>query len=262
MTAFVQQTDEQWFNTLIGRDRAPIFGLPDARTQRGTVGKDGEDALNDALMFWQFIRRIAAAEGKTITSSSKILDFGVSWARILRFFLRDTPAQNLYGVDVEDRFLEHARRDVPSVNYSLISPEPPLPFESNKFDIIYAFSVFSHLPQRIADGWVTEFARVLKPDGIACLTTRPRAHLRTKTELYAKAIGNPAEAEARYDRGEFVFYPLHGGGDLAESHYGEAIIPRAYVEKEWSRHLTVRGFYENYSPSYLQPCFVLKKRAT
>ncbi len=264
MTLAANSEDTEWFTQIAGSTGStaipPKFGLAPEDIQRGTVGKIGSEALYDAFMFWRFVREIAAKYDKPVGPDTNVLDFGVSWGRILRFFTRDTATPFLHGVDIEDRFLQYARRDLPSlVDLHRIEPLPPLPFSDASMDVIYAFSVFSHLPEHLANAWVADFARVLKPGGIACLTTRPRAHLRTPTSAYAAAIGDAVATEQRYDRGEFLFFPIDGGGAYDESTFGEAVIPAEYASEHWGGDLIVRGLMEKYSEKYLQPCFVLQK---
>lgn len=263
----MQLTDEQWFAQISGKATGtPRFPLPDADLQTSTVGRSGEPILRDAYMFWQFCQQQLRAEGNGIGHDTKVLDFGCAWGRIIRYWLRDIEPQNLYGFDVEERFLKLAREHVPGPTYTLSKAAPPLPApaEDNTFDLIYAFSVFSHLPEKLTNQWIAEFARILRPGGIACLTTRPRAHIdqsgnaSTKhAAAYARLFNSPAEALARYDAGEFIFVPEHGGGGLSAETYGEAVIPASYA-KNWSQ-LELVGFFEKYSATYLQPCFVLRK---
>lgn len=263
-------TDEEWFGQISGKtmpDGNPKFPLPDPKLQTSTVGASGEKILKDAFMFWKFCKQNIIIYGNGINDQTKVLDFGCAWSRILRFWLKDIPAANMTGYDVEERFLSIARKDVPGCDYQLIKPFSKLPAADGTFDLIYAFSVFSHLPPKLADDLILEFARVLKPGGIACLTTRPRAHIEVagskevKTahaDIYAKVIQNKREALSRYDEGEFIFYPLHGGGGLTAETYGEAIIPERYARDHW-KSLDLIAFRQNYSETYLQPCFVLRK---
>lgn len=264
-------TDEEWFARIAGSADTdhgrPLFPLPDSQIQVTTTGRSGTPILRDAFRFWLFCRERLIQDGNGLSRNTTVMDFGCAWGRIIRFWLRDISAENLYGFDIEDRFLSIAKRDLPGCNFALSRASPPLAAPDNSFDLIYAYSVFSHLPQGLTDSWVSEFARVLKPGGIACLTTRPRAHIEiagtdagksAHQATYAKVITERDAALSRYDAGEFIFYAAHGGGGLAAETYGEAIIPPAYAERNW-RELELIGFFENYSDSYLQPCFALRK---
>ncbi len=265
---FSNLSDDQWFDRVAGHGQPALFGLPEEGVQTSTTGRSGEPVLRDGFLFYQFAKKILIAHGQGLNESTTVMDFGCAWGRLIRYWMHKVPASNLYGFEVQQRFLDLARRDVPGPNYYVSNTRPPLPTDSGKFDLIYAYSVFSHLPEGLTNEWVAEFSRVLKPGGLALLTTRPRAHISAAgasagqtahSELYAKIIQDREDALAKYDAGKFVFYPAHGGGSLSEQDYGEAIIPKAYAENNWSKHLEVINLFENYSSVYMQPCFVLRK---
>jgi SAM-dependent methyltransferase len=256
MLQYEALSEEAWFLKLLGAGVEPLLSLPPEDLQKSTVGKSGASALRDAWMFWQFIRRMAESHGKPINADTRVLDFGVSWGRILRFFLRDIEARNLSGVDVTERFLKEAKASLPAeCDLRVSSPAPPLDYADNTFDVIYAFSVFSHLPESLTNDWVSEFKRILKPGGIACLTTRPKAHIQSD-DIKRLSDGNAALYERKYDAGDFVFLGGDGGRGLNQDIYGEAAIPPAYA-RHWPLELV--SFEEKYSETYLQPCFVLRK---
>ena len=48
--------------------------------------------------------------------------------------------------------------------------EMKLPYEDSSFDIIYLYSVFSHLLQRDIEAYLKEFIRLLRPKGSLFLT--------------------------------------------------------------------------------------------
>jgi 2-polyprenyl-3-methyl-5-hydroxy-6-metoxy-1,4-benzoquinol methylase len=50
----------------------------------------------------------------------------------------------------------------------------PSDYREGTFDMIYAYSVFSHLSEQCHLAWASEFARILKPGGTVCLTTQAR----------------------------------------------------------------------------------------
>jgi SAM-dependent methyltransferase len=268
---FASLTDDEWFQTVVGKNGPAVFGTPDEKIQIGTVGVAGEPILYNGFMFYKFCRDMLYIHGNGISDNTYVLDFGCAWGRLIRFWFHKLPPKNIYGLEVQERFLDLARRDVPGCQYHVSQTRPPIPMpvKDQKFDLIYAYSVFSHLPENLANEWIEEFADALKPGGIACLTTRPRAHIEISgtaaatgayAEQYAEIFKDKSSALAQYDSGNFVFYPQHGGGSLSEKDYGEAVIPLTYALKNWSKHLEVINLYENYSSIFLQPCFVLRKK--
>ncbi len=80
------------------------------------------------------------------------------------------PATHFFGADVDANAIEWCVRNLRNGAFVNSRPEPPLPFPSGHFDVVYCFSVFTHLDERMQDMWLIEIKRVLKPGGIVILT--------------------------------------------------------------------------------------------
>lgn len=272
-----QMTDEDWCD-LIDRsaERKPTGGIelpgfPSDEMQRQIVGSAGAQALIEARRFYSLIRRYASKLGlKFSPEVTSVLDFGVGWGRMIRYFLKDVVAENLHGVDVAPQMVEICKNTIPDGTFALIEPAPPVHFASNSFDIVYAYSVFSHLAEGIHMKWVEEIARILKPGGILVATTQPRKFIEMCQywrankpeslwhENLSKSFTDAEAAYRAYDRGQYL-YSATGGGSLDASFYGEALIPRAYVEREWTRHLAFRDFVD--SSDYLYQAVIVMQKA-
>ena len=103
--------------------------------------------------------------------TSRLLDFGVGWGRVARLFLNETRLENIYGIDVDPAFVEMTARMFRTTNFSVCQPFPPTP-RPGTFDLIVAYSVFSHLSEPGFNAWLDEFARLLRPGGHVAFTTR------------------------------------------------------------------------------------------
>jgi ubiquinone/menaquinone biosynthesis C-methylase UbiE len=57
--------------------------------------------------------------------------------------------------------IEWCARNLSGGEFVNSAPEPPLPFESGYFDVVYCFSVFTHLDERMQDMWIAEIKRIL-----------------------------------------------------------------------------------------------------
>lgn len=270
-----QLSDDQWLDAVLGHSLLPefqgkkIFGVPEDDLMISTVGRAGDVVFRSAFEFYSMLKRALVEHGNGIGNQTSILDFGCGWGRIIRFFRKDFDPRLTFGVDVQASVLSAAMRDVPDCVFSRIGTHPPFYFKDGQFDLIYAYSVFSHLPESMILQWVAEFARALKPGGILCVTTRPRAHIEAvhseahpdktaHTAMYAGIINDPDGALARYDAGEIVHYPA-GAGDLATSQWGETMVPAEYARTKLSKELEFIAFMEGYSRQYLQPAIVMRK---
>ena len=241
-------------------------GFPEETVQSHYVGSHGKVTLNEAFNFYTCIKDYCRALGKTITIESKVLDFGVGWGRILRFFLKDVPIENLYGVDVDHTIIKVCHDTGIPGNLHQINPEGPLPHSDNKFDLVYAYSVFSHLAEGVHIKCLEEIARVLKPGGMLIATTEGRGFINYCASLskddaesaWHKALSNafpePAKTLEEYDAGHFIYASTYETSDF----YGEAVIPKSYVENVWTKYFNFRDFVDD-PKQFSQALIVMQK---
>jgi SAM-dependent methyltransferase len=217
-------------------------GFPPDSLQTGTTGAAGRATLTEAYAF--YLDCVAGFDrcGCPISSASRLLDFGVGWGRISRFFLNEILPGNLVGVDVDEDLISTCRRLFAVGRFEVCSPQPPTGFAPGSFDFVVGYSVMSHLSESTCHNWMHEFHRLLRPGGIAALTTRGRwffdeciALKRVATEGYALGLAELfvdfEAAKRRFDSGRFVFASSDrvSGGPRHAAFYGEAFIPEAYA---------------------------------
>ena len=105
----------------------------------------------------------------------RLLDFGCGAGRLLRQIPDWAEAGEVFGSDVDRPMAEWAREHLcpPIADVEVNGFEPPLEFPDDHFDVVSAFSVFTHLGTNWAD-WLLEVRRVLKPDGLLVATILDR----------------------------------------------------------------------------------------
>lgn len=226
----------------------PLPAFPDATLQANTTGLSGEAAIRQAGAFHEDVASALAAAGACLQPDSQILDFGCGWGRIGRMFLRDTSARNIHGIDVDPEFVALCRTLFASDNFSVCEPFPPSKLGTAQYDLVIAYSVFSHLSEDAVRGWLKEFHRLLKPGGFVAFTTRHHsffdyldwAKTADGADPYTRALGqlfaNTETAKATLKRGDLVHATsrgVSGGGVRDETFYGETWIPEAWLEREF-----------------------------
>lgn len=230
--------------------------MPDEELQLQFTGNSGRKTLEEAFNFYSLIKNTAGKYGVGFGKECKILDYGCGWGRILRFFLKEVPERNLFGTDCDEEIIKICKATNLKCNLVINDIYPPVAFENETFDIIYSYSVFSHLSEDAHLKWIGEFSRILKPGGILIVTTRDRDFILacegfrkmpdTEIPFYAKGLSKTfVETQKNlelYDSGHFLYEPV-GGGDLREgSFYGETCIPEKYVYNNWNKFFTKLDF--------------------
>jgi hypothetical protein len=251
--------DQEWFELqfepeLAAQRGIAIPGFPGDHHQVSFTGMSGRQNLEQAFSFYKYARKAANLDE---VNNPHILDFGVGWGRIARFWLRDTRPENITASDTMDLAVSLLRELKAPYDVVKNPPFPPGDYK-HKYDLVYAFSVFSHLSEKYTIAWIDHLIEQLEPNGRLVLTTRGNDFIRdisyikgqTEEFIEAQIVGgageylrqlrrtfpDPAILRERYDAGEFQFFQLTDGR-LPDECTGETIIPRAFFEQRYGEHL-------------------------
>jgi SAM-dependent methyltransferase len=110
----------------------------------------------------------------------RVLEWGCGPGRILRPIAAALgPAVMLDGCDPNPACIAAARAYAPAASLALSAPAPPAPYPENTFDAVYGVSILTHLDAPYALAWIMDLRRILKPGGLAILTTHGARHARS-----------------------------------------------------------------------------------
>ncbi|OYW10568.1 MAG: hypothetical protein B7Z53_00660, partial [Rhodospirillales bacterium 12-71-4] len=224
----------------------PRFGAPVLRdgealplpAPEDRFGYPAEDAAYlrmgamDAAIIRQAIdRHLGPREGLAL------LDFGCSSGRVLRHFEAERRASgwHLHGVDIQARPIEWLRLHFPpDYTVSTGTVQPHLAYPDNSLDVIYGFSVFTHI-KYLWDMWLMELRRVLKPGGLLLQTLHTETawafYHQHRDEDWVRRAHSPRLAEAPAMPEDWFHH-----GDIAVS---QAFWKAETARRNWSRYLEV-----------------------
>lgn len=246
------ENDKSWFNAQLEPKKysgkfslqVPIQlpELPPDDVQLRFTGKKSRSNLEEAANFYTFIRRHCMDGWHP---NKRVLDFGGGWGRVARFFLRDSLPENISIADCLEDAIYWLGKTKNPCNIIHNDIKPPLFSHSAtskiKFDLIYAYSVFSHLSEEYFNLWMDHFRELLVENGRIVFTSRGLRYIKfmesfenlpqSNRPAVAEFLPSSEEVSEKYKSGEFQFYPHGGGGELTENFYGEAFIPPQYFEQ-------------------------------
>jgi SAM-dependent methyltransferase len=162
----------------VGVDRAPADGLPVPPPRLLFL------VTNECAPAWYFESGAAASSsllellgrnGVDLAVAAPILDFGCGCGRVIRRW-HDLGVE-LHGTDVNPRLVEWCRGSLPFARFAVNGLEPPLAYADETFGLVYAFSVFTHMPAELEAAWIAELRRVLRPGGHLVVSTHGAAYL-------------------------------------------------------------------------------------
>jgi len=189
----------------------------------------------DIPWFLEGGRRAAAAicdllarHNVAIGDIDAMLDFGCGCGRVVRRW-SDLPGRvSVHGTDLNPRLVEWCRGNLSFAHFETNGLEPPLPHRDESFGLVYALSVFTHLPGSLQLPWMEELRRVLEPGGLLALSTHG--------ERYALEL--EAHERSLFGRGQLVVRASQDAGSNACGAYH----PAAYVRSTLSAGFEVLEF--------------------
>jgi 2-polyprenyl-3-methyl-5-hydroxy-6-metoxy-1,4-benzoquinol methylase len=165
-------------------------------------------------------------------ASVDLLDFAAGYGRVSRWLA--PVLRSVTVADLEQDMLDFQRQVIGVEGYcSSTSPDAPVA-GGRTFDVVFAFSLFTHLPDASWLPWLGALSAALRPGGRLVFSTH-------SYELFA--LLNPAEYA---DRGnwyrEFVFWAGNEtGGRLDASGYGSNITSESYVRRRIAETAGING---------------------
>jgi SAM-dependent methyltransferase len=139
------------------------------------------------------MREAVERAGAPMHELGAILDFGCGCGRVLRNWA-ELDGTDVAGSDLSGAAVEWCRENLPFARFETNELVPPLAFADDSFDLAYALSVFTHLPETMQLDWMDELARVVRPDGFLLLSTHG--------ERYLERLND--DERDRFERGELV----------------------------------------------------------
>jgi SAM-dependent methyltransferase len=192
-------------------------------------------------------------------AGKRTLDFGCGVGRILRNFLPETEVAEFWGCDIDRPSIDWLQANLePPFHFFATEEEASLPQDDGTFDLIYAFSVYTHFTDNWA-GWMVEHHRVLADGGLLLLSflgegmsealtgeawDEDRTGMNPLLHGFPWELGGPIAfnsewwIRAHWGRAfEIVGLTPHGGGDPPHGH-GMALLrkkPVAITVEELTR---------------------------
>lgn len=189
--------------------------------------------------------RYAQRHGKPLESAERVLDFGCGTSRVLRYMVEYVDGPEFYGSEVFHESVDWGRDAFPEVNYVHQGSAPPLPLDDGFFDIIYAYSIFSHLSEDAHRAWLDELYRLLRPGGLLLLTIQGKVimdrcrdetdEVRISLQMHKQDYG---ELRRRFDEDGFAYYRPYAAdylasGGLDPDNFGLTFISTDYIARNW-----------------------------
>jgi SAM-dependent methyltransferase len=171
------------------------------------------------------IDEMLQADGADVRRMKSLLDFGCGCGRVIRHWRSISDHVALHGTDYNRALIGWCRRNLRFAQFAVNRLKPPLDYPDNAFDLVYAFSIFTHLPADLQEPWISELARVTAPGGYVFLTLHG--------DTFRQQLS--PEEQAAFDAGQLVVRHAQ----MAGSNMCSAFHPADYIRRVIGRDLRV-----------------------
>jgi SAM-dependent methyltransferase len=199
--------------------------------QRSWTGDSGLPLLRLTCNFVRsMVYHFNVITNRDLTNAA-VLDYGCGYGRILRLMSYFISEKRLYGVDPWDRSLEECRKCGLTENIFLSDYLPTgLPVGNIRFDLIYAFSVFTHTSKRATRTSLNVLRNYVSGNGLLAITIRPPEYWGTLKDINEE--GRTKTIDRHRSEG-FAFIPhdrLAIDGDIT---YGDTSMTLNWIRQNF-----------------------------
>lgn len=213
--------------------------------QHGYLGNDQEAYLAAGKKYSGKMVDILQTSGVSVKPGMRVLDFGCGDGMMVRNFREIAESGEAWGVDINGSQMVWCQRHLsPPFKFATTTSFPHLPFEEGYFDLIYSFSVFTHICD-LAEAWLLELRRILRRGGVLYLTVHDN---HTIDLIYKKNRGfqfeqlRDAERLLPFKESDFAMFTINrvpGGGIEAEPRQAMVFYDIDFLRQHWGNYLKV-----------------------
>lgn len=111
--------------------------------------------------------------GVHVNSLRSIYDFGCGCGRLTRYWVSLKDHCEIWGTDYNPDLVNWCDQNLSeTAKFKINKATPPLDFEDSKFELVYAYSVFTHTRRDQQMDWLKELARITATNGYVFITTQ------------------------------------------------------------------------------------------
>jgi SAM-dependent methyltransferase len=209
--------------------RAYFPSMPSDAIQDHWTGSHGTVLLGQTTAFVESLVTGYQTITRRNLEKARVLDFGCGWGRIIRLLYKYVGYENIFAVDPWDEPIALCKQHGVKAHLAISEDVPAvLPFDG-QFDLIYAFSVFTHLSEKTTHAVFDTLRRYIADDGVLLITVRPKEYWCVHGEAVADRMIR------KHDQNGFAFVPSNRPPIDGDVTYGDTSMSVDYIAANFPR---------------------------
>ena len=185
--------------------------------------------INNGKVNCQRIQDWTRKDGVVLPQRAKVLDFGCGPGRVITWLQKERTDWQFFGTDIDPEAIKWAQENLPGIaTFQCNQHMPPLDYATDTFDLVYAISIFTHLPEDMQTAWLEELSRITKPGGYLLLTTHGETLI-------------PQEYQYVLKNG--FHFSTDGKTEGLPDFYQTSYQTKEHVKRTWSKHFDIEDYY-------------------
>lgn len=230
-----------------------LFKIPnDSNTVRVTGKTNKNYILSGSTHFYRMLMALNYFSNLPNEGFKDIIDWGCGSGRLTMHIANYFKNANVVGVDVDPVNIDWCNQNLNSFDALQIPWSTPTSLESKKYDLLFAFSVFSHISRKNIQIWLSEIYRIMKNNSYLIITT-----------LGPISTASRKAGESFYKKLEengYVEWVNKGQIDdqrPTEDHYLNIAMTYEFAKQQFSVYFDVLGLVKGLGP---QDAWILHKK--
>jgi SAM-dependent methyltransferase len=212
--------------------RQALPKMPSKEVQIKWTGSHGYDLLTKSCAFMRTLELGYIKYTGQQLEGKRLLDYGCGWGRLIRLFYKFSTPQKIYGCDPWKASIDECIEAKLRANLVLCEEIPSkAPFSGLKFDLIFAFSVFTHLSERTAMAVLHSCRESIDDQGLFAITVRPSSYW--DLDIPSNHSVDRAKMKADHKEHGFAFTPHATKATGDKVNFGDASISVGYINNNW-----------------------------
>ena len=201
--------------------------MPTDKVQKQWTGDFGISLMNRTCNTARLIQILSYKHTGSGLSGKKILDYGCGWGRVLRIMNYFTNMTDIYGLDVMQTSFAALKKCRICNPVAKCDKRPlELPFDDTKFDLIFSFSVFTHIPDSVAITVLKAVRKRVTDNGVFILTIRSYEFWDLREDVWPPEMVE--KMRIGHNTKGYAFQTFDNGADI-NADYGDTTMSFDYL---------------------------------